>query len=40
MVSAMVSLPVLAWLCFFVWLGVRLAIYWVYSRRHSELAAP
>ncbi len=34
----MVSLPVLRWLRFFVWLGVGLVIYWVYSRRHSEFA--
>jgi basic amino acid/polyamine antiporter, APA family len=34
----MASLPVETWLRFFVWLGIGLAIYFTYSRHHSEFA--
>jgi len=34
----MSGLLVITWLRFFVWLGLGLAIYFVYSRHHSEFA--
>jgi APA family basic amino acid/polyamine antiporter len=34
----MASLPVETWLRFFVWLAIGLAIYFSYSRHHSEFA--
>ena len=33
----MLSLPVLTWIRFFVWLGIGLVIYFLYSVRHSKL---
>src|SRR5437867_193190 len=33
----MLSLPVLNWIRFFVWLGIGLLIYFLYSVRHSKL---
>jgi APA family basic amino acid/polyamine antiporter len=33
----MLSLPVLTWLRFFVWLAIGLIIYFLYGRRHSNL---
>src|SRR5207245_11270978 len=33
----MLSLPVLTWIRFFVWLGIGLLIYFLYSVRHSKL---
>ncbi len=35
----MVGLPILTWLSFFVWLGLGLLVYFLYSRHHSEFAA-
>jgi basic amino acid/polyamine antiporter, APA family len=35
----MAGLPIMNWLRFFVWLGIGLVIYFVYSRKHSEFAA-
>ena len=32
----MSGLPILTWLRFFSWLAIGLAIYSLYSRRHSE----
>jgi APA family basic amino acid/polyamine antiporter len=34
----MLSLPVLTWVRFLVWLDVGILIYWFYGRRHSPLA--
>ncbi|HEY8548984.1 MAG TPA: amino acid permease [Vicinamibacterales bacterium] len=36
----MLSLPVLTWVRFLVWLDLGIVIYWVYGRRHSPLADP
>jgi len=33
----MLSLPVLTWIRFFVWLVIGLVIYFLYSVRHSKL---
>src|SRR5438309_5045128 len=33
----MLSLPILTWIRFFVWLGIGLLIYFLYSVRHSKL---
>ena len=33
----MLSLPVITWVRFLVWLDVGIAIYWSYGRRHSPL---
>jgi APA family basic amino acid/polyamine antiporter len=33
----MLSLPVITWVRFLVWLDLGLAIYWMYGRRHSPL---
>ena len=33
----MLSLPVLTWIRFFIWLGIGLLIYFLYSVRHSKL---
>lgn len=35
--ALMLSLPILTWLRFFVWLGLGLVIYFIYSVRHSRL---
>ena len=35
----MTGLTVITWIRFFVWLGIGLVIYFLYSRRHSEFAA-
>jgi amino acid transporter len=35
----MTGLTVITWIRFFVWLGIGLAIYFAYSRRHSEFAS-
>jgi len=37
-IGLMSGLLVITWLRFFVWLGLGLAIYFVYSRHHSEFA--
>jgi basic amino acid/polyamine antiporter, APA family len=34
----MLSLPVLTWIRFLVWLDIGILIYWFYGRRHSPLA--
>jgi APA family basic amino acid/polyamine antiporter len=34
----MSGLPILTWIRFFVWLVIGLAIYFLFSRHHSELA--
>jgi sterol desaturase/sphingolipid hydroxylase (fatty acid hydroxylase superfamily) len=34
----MLSLPVLTWVRFLVWLDIGLMIYWFYGRSHSPLA--
>jgi APA family basic amino acid/polyamine antiporter len=36
----MAGLPIMNWIRFFVWLGIGLLIYFLYSRRHSEFAKP
>jgi basic amino acid/polyamine antiporter, APA family len=36
----MLSLPVLTWVRFLVWLDIGMLVYWLYSRRHSPLADP
>ena len=36
----MLSLSVVTWVRFLVWLDIGLAIYWIYGRRHSPLADP
>jgi APA family basic amino acid/polyamine antiporter len=36
----MLSLPVLTWVRFLVWLDLGIFIYWFYGRRHSPLADP
>ena len=36
----MLSLPVLTWVRFLVWLDIGMLIYWLYGRRHSPLADP
>jgi APA family basic amino acid/polyamine antiporter len=35
--ALMLSLPILTWLRFFVWLAIGMAIYFLYSKRHSHL---
>jgi hypothetical protein len=35
----MVSLPVITWVRFLVWLNIGLMIYWFYGRTHSPLAS-
>jgi basic amino acid/polyamine antiporter, APA family len=35
--SLMISLPVLTWIRFFVWMALGLAIYWSYGKNHSLL---
>ncbi|HEU5452138.1 MAG TPA: amino acid permease [Terriglobales bacterium] len=35
----MTGLTVITWIRFFVWLGIGLLIYFLYSRRHSEFAS-
>jgi basic amino acid/polyamine antiporter, APA family len=37
-IALMIGLLVITWLRFFVWLGLGLAIYFLYSRHHSEFA--
>ena len=37
-VLLMAGLPIMTWLRFFVWLGIGLAIYFLYSRKRSEFA--
>jgi APA family basic amino acid/polyamine antiporter len=37
-IGLMSGLLVITWLRFFVWLGLGLAIYFLYSRHHSEFA--
>ena len=34
----MLSLPVLTWIRFLVWLDIGILIYWFYGRIHSPLA--
>jgi APA family basic amino acid/polyamine antiporter len=34
----MLSLPVITWIRFLVWLDIGIFIYWLYGRRHSPLA--
>ena len=36
--SLMASLPIETWIRFVVWLGIGLAIYWLYGRHHSRVA--
>jgi len=36
-VVLMLSLPVMTWIRFVVWLGIGLTIYFLYSVRHSKL---
>ncbi len=36
----MLSLPVITWVRFLVWLNIGLIIYWFYGRSHSPLANP
>jgi basic amino acid/polyamine antiporter, APA family len=36
----MAGLTVITWIRFFVWLGLGLIIYMLYSRKHSEFAKP
>jgi APA family basic amino acid/polyamine antiporter len=36
----MTGLTVITWIRFVLWLGIGLVIYFLYSRRHSEFAAP
>jgi APA family basic amino acid/polyamine antiporter len=36
----MLSLPVITWVRFLVWLNIGLIIYWFYGRSHSPLADP
>jgi APA family basic amino acid/polyamine antiporter len=38
-VVLMLGLPLITWLRFFLWLAIGLLIYFVFSRRNSELAA-
>ena len=38
-IALMLSLPVLTWIRFFVWLAIGLVIYFFYSVRHSKLAS-
>ncbi len=35
--ALMLSLPVMTWIRFLVWLGIGLVIYFLYSVRHSKL---
>lgn len=35
----MIEIPAISWLWFFVWMGIGLTIYFLYSRRRSKLAA-
>ena len=35
--ALMLSLPVMTWIRFVVWLGIGLVIYFLYSARHSKL---
>jgi len=37
-IGLMSGLLVITWIRFFVWLGIGLAIYFFYSRHHSEFA--
>jgi basic amino acid/polyamine antiporter, APA family len=37
-VVLMLGLPLITWLRFFLWLGIGLLIYFIFSRRNSELA--
>ena len=37
-VALMSGLLLITWVRFFVWLGIGLLIYFMYSRRHSEFA--
>jgi len=32
------SLPLETWVRFFVWMGIGLAIYFVFGKKHSQLA--
>jgi len=34
----MLSLPLQTWLRFVGWMGLGAAVYWLFGRRHSELA--
>ena len=36
----MMSLPLETWVRFFVWLGIGLVIYFLFSKKHSQLADP
>ena len=36
-IALMLSLPVLTWIRFFVWLGIGLVIYFLYGAGHSKL---
>jgi APA family basic amino acid/polyamine antiporter len=36
-IALMLSLPILTWLRFFVWLAIGMLIYFFYSVRHSKL---
>jgi amino acid transporter len=36
----MLSLPVITWIRFLVWLDIGIFIYWFYGRKHSPLANP
>jgi APA family basic amino acid/polyamine antiporter len=35
--TLMLSLPILTWLRFFVWMAIGMLIYWIYGRHHSAL---
>ena len=37
--ALMLSLPVMTWIRFLVWLGIGLLIYFLYSVRHSKLGS-
>ena len=34
----MVSLPLMTWIAFVIWMGLGMATYFLYSRSHSSLA--
>ena len=36
-VALMLSLPILTWVRFFIWLAIGMLIYFFYSVRHSKL---